>query len=336
MFKQTLSILLAAASFLCTTSATTFFVKQDGNGHGYSWADATADLQDVLARAAAGDEIWVAEGTYFPTNCTVCSTQDRSVSFNIPDGVKMLGGFAGDENRHQQRDWQKHPTTLSGNIGQAGDSDNSFTVVFTKNVGEKTVVDGFIIAHGNANGRAQPGAPSRSGAGWYNDGAGLGNRSNPFLMNCVFLDNQAFEGAGMFNHGEGGEANPTLSKCIFSGNKVVYGGGGLFNNGRTGKSIPALDDCQFVNNHAAFGAGIFTACPEDDTEPMVDRCAFVNNKAQRGSGLFYLGLSYKPNLRTNRFLNNRSEQGEDIFVMKGRDIPRELVACLRALPEQGM
>ena len=182
---------MAFAIIIPSASATIFYVKQDGTGSGASWADAIGSLSIALNHAKYGDEIWVAEGTYFPVDCTVCTEADRSLSFDVPNGVKLLGGFKGDENRHQQRDWRKHTTTLSGNIGRADYFDNSYTVVYTKNVSEETIIDGFIISHGNADAQVVPGHPSRSGAGWYNDGAGYGNRSNPFVMNCVFLENQA-------------------------------------------------------------------------------------------------------------------------------------------------
>lgn len=328
-FKQTLSILGAFLCLLGYTSATTFFVQQNGTGAGSSWADASGDLTSILDQASFGDEIWVAEGTYFPINCSTCSPSDRAVSFNVPDGVKLLGGFDGKESRLNQRNWRKHPTTLSGNIGQSDANDNSYTVVKTINVSKKTIIDGFIIAHGMADADVVPGHPHRSGAGWYNDGSGYGNRSNPFIMNCVFLGNQALEGAGIFNNGDGGEANPTFASCIFTDNKVAFGGGAIFNNGRNGKSVPSLDNCQFVDNQATFGAGIFNACPEDDMEPSIDRCTFINNKAERGSGLFYLGLSYRPSLRTNRFQNNQSNDGADVFVMKGRKLTEELLALMQ-------
>lgn len=324
--KQTLSILVAITCLFGNALAKTFYVKENATGTGSSWADASGNLVQILNQAVAGDEIWVAQGTYLPVQCTNCSEADRQKSFIVPDGVKLLGGFAGKESRLSKRNWRKNPTTLSGNIGQANHADNSYTVVQTIDVSDKTIIDGFIISHGNANANAEPGNRFRSGGGWYNDGSGYGKRSNPFIMNCVFIENQALEGAGIFNNGDAGEANPTLASCIFTDNTATYGGGAIFNNGRTGKSIPALNNCQFVNNKASFGAGVFNACPMDDVEPNIDHCSFVNNKAKRGSGLFYLGLSYKPSLRTNRFLNNQSGDGADVFVMRGRELTGELLA----------
>ncbi len=323
-------ILSAFVACFClhVASAQTLFVKQNATGNGSSWNNAMGDLQNALSFAKPGTEIWVAEGTYVPTQCENCTDADRSIAFSIPSGVRVLGGFKGDESREGQRNWKKYVTTLSGNIGREGDQDNSYTVIYTKNADKSTVVDGFVIAHGHANGQAAPGHAARSGAGWYNDGAGHGNKSNPFIMNCLFLENQAIEGAGLFNNGTGGDASPILVDCVFSGNKAMYGGGGIFNNGAEGMSSPIIQDCQFVNNKSAFGAGVFNACKGMMAEPIFDDCSFVNNKAQVGSGLFYLGIDEAPMLRSSRFINNISNDGEDVFVMKGKVIPGKLLASL--------
>ena len=335
MLKQTLSVLAVLCCLLTNATSQTIYVKEGGAGTGTSWLNATGDLQYALAKATSGTEIWVATGTYYPTDCKTCTPADRAVAFVIPNNVKLLGGFAGTETRENQRNWRKNPVTLSGNIGGQGDFDNSYSVIYTKNVGNETVVDGFIIADGNANADATPGHPSRSGGAWYNDGAGFGNDASPFIMNCVFLDNQALEGAGLFNNGDNGKSSPVIVDCIFSGNKARYGGGALFNHGQGGESQPTVQGCQFVNNMAAFGAGVFTACSED-LDPLVERCSFVNNKAQVGSGLFYLGIGYEPLLRNSRFLNNQSKEGEDVFVMKGKMMPEKLLAGINRGGTKGM
>ncbi|MCB9341464.1 MAG: hypothetical protein H6577_25355 [Lewinellaceae bacterium] len=331
--NNTILLAFLACLSLHAASAQTIYVKQNATGDGSSWQNALGDLQQALAIATPNTEIWVAEGTYYPTQCATCTDADRSVSFTIPSKVRVLGGFKGNESREGQRNWKKHVTTLSGNIGQPGHADNSYTVVYTKNADKSTVVDGFVIAHGQADGHAAPGDAARSGAGWYNEGAGHGNKSNPFIMNCLFLENYAIEGAGLFNNGTGGEASPVLVSCVFSGNKSIYGGGGIFNNGAEGLSNPIIQECQFVNNRAAFGAGVFNACRGSMTEPYVDDCSFINNKAKVGGGLFYLGLAEEPMLRSSRFINNLSKDGEDVFVMKGRTIPGKLLASVEAVEE---
>lgn len=67
-------------------------VKPGGSGSGScdSWANACElqyALQDV---ATSGDEIWVAEGTHKPTDKT-----DRTVTFQLKNGMTLYGGFAG-------------------------------------------------------------------------------------------------------------------------------------------------------------------------------------------------------------------------------------------------
>ena len=117
-------------------------------------------LQSALSASLYGDEIWIAAGTYFPTAGT-----DRTISFNLKNGVAMYGGFAGTETSQSQRDFETNVTTLSGDIGIMGDdSDNSYHVIvggdinFTVleggniSINNSTRVDGFTITAGNANG----------------------------------------------------------------------------------------------------------------------------------------------------------------------------------------
>jgi len=87
-----------------------------------SWATA-CELRYALSIAVSGQEIWVKAGTYKPT-----SGIDRSATFTLKNGVAIYGGFAGTENMLSQRDpVDPDITTLSGDIGTAGDaSDNSW------------------------------------------------------------------------------------------------------------------------------------------------------------------------------------------------------------------
>src|SRR5512141_2878126 len=66
-----------------------------GNGSGWrcdSWRD-PCSLQNALATAADGDEIWVKAGVYRPAD----SSAQPEATFRLKDGVEVYGGFAGTE-----------------------------------------------------------------------------------------------------------------------------------------------------------------------------------------------------------------------------------------------
>jgi hypothetical protein len=94
----------------------TIFVDQDalGRADGSSWADAFVFLQDGLAVAQAGDEIWVAEGIYHPDPGGGSTAGDRDISFMLLGGIGLYGGFSGSETDRGEADWDLHSTVLSG------------------------------------------------------------------------------------------------------------------------------------------------------------------------------------------------------------------------------
>ena len=100
-----ISMLVMIACLPCPSFAANILrVKADAKGanNGSSWTNAYTDLQAALAKAKAGDEIWVAAGTYKPTNGT-----DRTKSFVMTAGVAIYGGFAGIiETTRTQRNWK--------------------------------------------------------------------------------------------------------------------------------------------------------------------------------------------------------------------------------------
>ncbi len=329
MSRKTLSTIVALC-FLHTAFSQIVFVKEGATGRGTSWQDATGDLRKALYIAKPGARIWVAEGIYYPVNCEECTPEDRLVSFEIPSGVRVYGGFAGTETHERQRKWRENVTTFSGNIGREDYFDNSYSVIFTKNADATTLVDGIVVADGNAdNESASAGEFTRAGGGWFNEGSGSGNRSNPSLNHIVFLANMALEGAGMFNNGAaGGESSPNLFKCVFTMNRALYGGGGIFNNGVGGVCKPVVIACQFVSNEAAFGAGMFNASADMPGEASMKECAFVNNKARKGSCLFFLGSKVEPVLRSSRFVNNVSEDGKEVVLTSQNALPQNLTGSV--------
>ena len=121
-------------------------------GCGASWAQAYPNLQDALSATDSG-EIWVARGTYRPVECSPCTGTDREQSFPMKNNVALYGGFAGTEANREERDIQANPTILSGDIGLSSDStDNAFRVLIAVNVDSTSILDGFIVEEGNADG----------------------------------------------------------------------------------------------------------------------------------------------------------------------------------------
>ncbi len=107
-----------------------------GSDDGSSWENAYNDLQAALTEAGIGDEIWVAQGTYYPTDGA-----DRTISFSLKDGVAIYGGFNATETERSQRDWENNSTVLSGDIGVKEDtSDNSYHVIYNDGVADTAIL----------------------------------------------------------------------------------------------------------------------------------------------------------------------------------------------------
>ncbi|MFO0872409.1 MAG: right-handed parallel beta-helix repeat-containing protein [Phycisphaerales bacterium] len=219
-----------------------FCVDQNATGanNGADWGDAFVNLQDALA--AAGDvkllgpkEVWVADGTYKPT-----ATTDRTKSYVLPAGVGIYGGFAGGEGSKTDRDSFAHPAILSGEIGAPGLADNSFHVIEISGSGhtDNTILDGFVITAGNANGGTFPIA----GGGLRVVSSGRGT-----IRGCRFIGNSAVNGGAVIVLGGN---TPKFVNCHFSGNSSTQAGGAIQCN-----SAAVLFGCTIVGNTSATNCG---------------------------------------------------------------------------------
>jgi predicted outer membrane repeat protein len=287
MYKLILSytiFLLFGINTKSIAQSRTYFVSLNGKGNGTSWINAFGDLQDALKKAKFGDQIWIAEGVYHPTTNT-----DRNISFNLKDGVTLLGGFIGNEILSDERDPLDHPTLLSGNIASDALEDNSYNVIYTKNVSDKTVVDGFIIIGGYAKEVGQSSDRKRSGGAWYNEGT-FGTNSNPTIVNCIFIDNFAKDGGAIYNNGYRGNASPTFIDCTFENNNSDLDGGAIYNNGQMkGNSNPIFTSCKFIDNKGNYGGAIFNNGVGGICQPIFTNCEFSTNNAYvKGGAVFHM------------------------------------------------
>jgi predicted outer membrane repeat protein len=266
------------------TGGTILYVKEAGTSPSCtSWDDACS-LQTALDLAVAGNEIWVAAGTYTP------SPSDNGVYFSLVNGVAVYGGFAGTETSLSQRDWEINITTLSGEIGTPGDlTDNSRHIVTGSYLDSMTILDGFTI-NGGYN-------TDSWGSGLYcyhcdiqpynlvitnnrgNQGGGMTFLyDSPTLTNVTFSNNTANYGGGLYTE----SSNPTLQDVTFDSNSAVLDGAGMCNYSY---SHPTLTNVKFSNNIASnTGGAIYTY----DGSLDVTNGSFVNNSAA-GSGTLYKG-----------------------------------------------
>jgi len=244
-----------------------------GNNDGTSWEDAFTDLQEGLDIAIVNDQIWVAEGTYYPTK-EVGGTGSRYQTFQMINGVGIYGGFPdiGDPN-FADRDPDTYETILSGDVGTVDDPNDNCYHVFYHPLGTTldttAILDGFTITAGNADGEYP--SPHHSGGGMYNY-----YYSNPTVTDCTFSDNSAKDhGGGMYNKAS---SSPTVTGCTFSGNSAD-GGGGMYNYYN---SSPTVTNCTFSGNSADSGGGM---CNDEYSKPMVTNCSFSSNSAEYGGGM---------------------------------------------------
>lgn len=156
------------------------------SGNGLGWSTAFKTLQEALVATDQGAKIWVASGTYYPTE-----NLDRSKSFELKDGHQIYGGFDGTETERSQRDILANPTILSGDIAMPDNTvDNSFHVIHNTGVSSTCLIDGFRILDGNANVTGDS-----YGGGILNE-----NRLT-IVRNCVLEKNFASRGSAIYNAG---------------------------------------------------------------------------------------------------------------------------------------
>ncbi|MBK8658642.1 MAG: hypothetical protein IPN22_07150 [Bacteroidetes bacterium] len=285
-----LAAVLLAAGCLANTSYVAPVAA--GNADGSSWANASNDLQSIIDATAYGDTVWVAAGTYLPTkdaNTNTAPTDPREKTFHLKNGVKLFGGFLGNESTLAQRTLSvmvNNPTILSGDIGIANDTaDNAYHVILSILDDSTTLIDGFTVTKGNAFGiqitfyETVP-----LSAAW---GAGMANlQTSTVIRHCIFTDNHCFAlGGGMFNS----TSSVTVENCVFDNNSTTDQGGGMNNEFA---SVIRVSNSIFYKNSATTGGGV---CNEINAVLIATNCVFALNQASGSGG----GISSDSTLMQN-------------------------------------
>jgi hypothetical protein len=121
-----------------------------GTRSGSSWANAMHYLPVALdvAGCRTPDSVFVAQGTYLPN-----LTNNRSLSFRIPDSTLVFGGFPSGGSTFAMRNPATFVTTLSGDIGVLNNnSDNAYHILKVDSAQTSVLLDGVTLTRGNANG----------------------------------------------------------------------------------------------------------------------------------------------------------------------------------------
>ncbi|MEZ4885277.1 MAG: T9SS type A sorting domain-containing protein [Chitinophagales bacterium] len=288
---------------------------------GTTWAKAFDKLQPAIDAAIEGDEIWVAEGTYYPSKDATgnaAPADNRDKTFYLNKDLTIYGGFPNTGSPMMgDRDWEVHKSTLNGDLsmddadGLVGEDlqthatrqDNAYTVVATKNLSEAAIINGFDVQNGNANGEYSFEYRQRnSGGGMYNE------LSNITLTHCLFYSNSTAEsGGGMYS----GLSNAVIMECNFSNNFALVGGGVVSRSGTT-----TLTKCTFSNNISAFnGGGI------DIDTGIIESCVFTDNSAGKdGGGISSVGGSNNILVKKCTFSDNSAANwGGAIYFFGGFD-----------------
>jgi hypothetical protein len=245
---------------------------------------------------------------YYPDEL---DNDNRSLSFNMRDGVDILGGYVGTVEDPDSRDPCTYFSILSGDLMQNdgtpfnGYSDNSYTIVKAENLTGITpatleVLDGFIIRGANND---------------LGNGGGVYATNSDFkIANCEIRDNQALAGlaaglGGGIYAGNGSDVR--IDNCIFTGNLSDKGGAI-----KVQSSIALIARCTIDNNDSNASAG---ALGLDDSTVTIVNCYIRGNEAQVNGGAlecFDSGGSVEVVTLTNCLLQGNSAEvkGGALFI----------------------
>ncbi len=253
-----LSCVLSSLAFVApaaSASAKTLYAAPSAKGSANCAQSADAcTLPTALSRAASGDTVDLAAGTYKATSYT---------SLTISTSLTI------------------EPTTSGTSVLLEG---NGATVLVVSS-SSKATISGITIEDGTSAGSA--GGIVNNGNlvvtdstlahnGALADGGGIWNSGTLVVHDSTFSDNNGWDGGGIANYG-----GLTVSDSTFSGNGAGDAGGGIFNYGNSASVV----DSTFSGNTAkpgAVGGGIYN----DGGSLDLASSTFSGNSATLAGGIY--------------------------------------------------
>jgi len=255
-----------------------------GANNGNSWTDAYTTIQAGINDAdIADEEVWVAK----PLNPPGIYLE----AIVMKSGVKLYGGFIGNETERDQRDWESNVTTIDASTARGGLP--AYHVVKMDSIISSTI-DGFHITGGNASFFTEP-----FGGGIYCNNL---NDTNSIVNNTISGNSSYLRGGGI---GCVSESLLTIKNNIISGNSATDGGGIACHY----HASPTILDNIIFGNSADEGSGIY--CREFSTPDIINNTISENAAATTGGGVF-CDFSSSPNIINNKVVGNSAIEGGGI------------------------
>lgn len=304
--RKHLLLFFAVASMLgnsLQSSAAVWYVKVNATGDGSSWQQASGSIGDVISKASAGDEIWIAAGTYKPTQL-IRSNKADSRAFTLKDGVSLYGGFAGTETSLSDRALGSKPYEFINETILSGDDD--VEDIWTRNFQNGT---DYQYAYDTEN-DIIPGTLHNANHVLY---GGTTAFQSPTIINGLTLTGgNAMEwkvkaaGGALYAIG-----NVRLNACKVVKNSAYFKVQSMTNSDTNGGAVyldgsdvtgAAITNCYFESNysHSSYGNGLGGAVWAQNV--TIDGCEFVDNVAlDNGGSLYAKGGSVKNSTFTGSY-----------------------------------
>ncbi len=276
--------------------------NSNGAKDGTSWYNAYTSFTKALDSTTTGKTFWVAEGVYTPVD-GMEDPYNRTLKFILQSGDTIVGGFNGFNTSIPSSDSVFNISTLSGDIGELGSSsDNSGLLIRTNS---NAIIRNFTIQ--------DAGDDSKNGNAFdvWGDGTlienciiqkilGSGikiNAHDVHIKNCVFIDNKADQGAGIYMYSTlfNSWKNILIENSLFINNETSAGGA-IYSNSNT-------KDVKYVNCTIAYNncTGDFSAGIHNEGNDTLINCIIygntVSNASFAGTQLYKANLVFRCNIQ---------------------------------------